>query len=378
MTPSPVEPARALRPTHARIDLTAISDNVAAVATHVAPAAVMPVVKANAYGHGLTAVGLHLQRHGVEWLGVAYVEEGVALRRAGVEVPILVMGGSGRAQADDFLRHRLTPSVSSVAKLRTFSEAAEAAGQVVDVHLQVDTGMERLGVHWYSAEPFVDEALRDPHVRVEGIWSHLANGDAADLAHAREQVARFESVCDVFDRRSVAMPIRHLANSGGVLQLPEAHLDLVRPGIMIYGVLPDPDVRRTVDVRPALRWVSEVVYVKTVRAGSPVSYGSTWAPDRDTRIVTVPVGYGDGYLRLNSNRSEVLVGGRRCPVVGRVCMDQLMVDVGEADVSTGDEVVLVGGQGSERITAEELGAHAETIGYEVLTNVNERVPRVHG
>ncbi len=364
-----------VRPTHAQIDLSAISDNVAAIAAHVAPAAVMPVVKANAYGHGLVEVGRHLQAAGVTWLGVAYVEEGVALRRAGVEVPILVLGGSASSQAPTFLRHRLTPSVSSVVKLRLFAEAAEAAGRHLDVHLQVDTGMERLGVHWYSAEPFVDEAHRNPHVRVEGVWSHLANGDAADLSHARTQLARFEEVCDLVAARSVEMPIRHLANSGGVLQLPETHLDLVRPGIMIYGVLPDPGVRRTVEVRPAMRWVSQVVYVKTVRAGSPVSYGSTWAPSEATRIVTVPVGYGDGYLRLNSNRSEVLIGGRRHPVVGRVCMDQLMVDVGDAPVSVGDEVVLVGAQGDERITAEELGAHAETIGYEVLTNVNDRVPR---
>ena len=364
-----------VRPTHAQIDLSAISDNVAAITAHVAPAAVMPVIKANAYGHGLIEVGRHLEATGVTWLGVAYVEEGIALRRAGVEVPVLVMGGSGQAQAIDFLEHRLTPSVSSVAKLRLFAQAAESAGRRLDVHLQVDTGMERLGVHWYSAAPFVDEALQNPHVHVEGIWSHLANGDAADLTHARLQLERFEEVCDLFERRSVEMPLRHLANSSGVLQLPGAHLDLVRPGIMIYGVLPDPDVRRTVEIRPAMRWVSEVVYVKTVEAGSPVSYGSTWAPPSPTRIVTVPVGYGDGYLRLNSNRSEVLIGGRRCPVVGRVCMDQLMVDVGDATVSTGDEVVLVGAQGDERITAEELAGHAETIGYEVLTNVNDRVPR---
>ncbi|MEO1064617.1 MAG: alanine racemase [Actinomycetota bacterium] len=368
-------PDEVVRPTHAQIELAAIGDNVAAVAAHVAPAEVMPVIKANAYGHGLVEVGRHLQATGIGWLGVAYVEEGIALRRAGVEVPILVLGGSAAAQAPAFLRHDLTPSVSSVAKLRLFSQAAEAAGRRVDVHLQVDTGMERLGVHWYSAEPFVDEAIRDPHVHVGGVWSHLANGDAVDLTHARTQLTRFEEVVDLFDRRSVEMPLRHLANSGGVLQLPETHLDLVRPGIMIYGVLPDPDVRRTVDVRPAMRWVSEVVYVKTVEAGSPVSYGSTWAPEEATRIATVPVGYGDGYLRLNSNRAEVLVGGRRCPVVGRVCMDQLMVDVGEAEVSTGDEVVLLGDQGDERITAEELAAHAETIGYEVLTNVNDRVPR---
>ncbi len=361
-------------PTAARIDLDVISDNVAAVAAHVAPAEVMPVVKANAYGHGLVEVGRHLQAGGVSCLGVAYLAEGVALRRAGVELPVLVLGGSAEVEAPAFLRHDLTPSVASIAKLRTFDEAAAATGRRLRVHLQVDTGMERLGVHWYSAEPFVEAALRCPHLEVEGLFSHLANSDAADLTHARTQLARFEEVHDLFARRSVEV-VRHLANSGGVLQLPETHLDLVRPGIMIYGVLPDEGVMRTVEVRPALRWASQVVYVKTVEAGSPVSYGSTWAPSEATRIVTVPVGYGDGYIRLLSNRAEVLIGGRRHPVVGRVCMDQFMVDVGDAEVSVGDEVVLVGEQGDERITAEELAGHAETIGYEVLTNVNARVPR---
>lgn len=365
-----------LRPTHVEIDLDAIRDNVAAIDAHVGGAGVMPVVKANAYGHGLVPVAQHLVATGTTRLAVAYLEEGLALRRAGIEIPILVMGGSAAAQVPHFVEHDLTPGVASVSKLALFDAAAEAAGRTIDVHLNIDTGMERLGIHWYAAEPLLEAGLGSRHVRVEGVYSHFANADAADLSHARTQLERFTEAISFYERRSEPTPLRHLCNSGGVLQVPEAHLDLVRPGVMIYGVWPSDEVARTVAIRPAMRWVSSVVYVKLVEANSPVSYGSTWAPPQRTRIVTVPAGYGDGWFRAHSNRAEVLIGGRRRPIVGRVCMDQFMVDVGDDVVSTGDEVVLLGAQGDERITAEELAQHADTIGYEICTNVAARVPRI--
>ncbi|MEM9610299.1 MAG: alanine racemase [Actinomycetota bacterium] len=366
-----------VRPTHVEVELDAISDNVAAIDAHVGSADVMPVVKANAYGHGLVPVAKHLVASGTRRLAVAYVEEGIELRRAGIEVPILIMGGSAADQVPLFVEHRLTPGVASVSKLALFQAAASSAGRILDIHLNIDTGMERLGIHWHSAEPLLDAALRSSSVRVEGVYTHFANSDAADLTHARTQVERFHEATSFYDRRSAPMPLRHLCNSGGVLQLPEAHLELVRPGVMIYGVMPSDEAARTVEIRPAMRWVSTAVYVKLVEAGSPVSYGSTWAPERRTRIVTVPAGYGDGWFRAHSNRAEVLIGGRRRPIVGRVCMDQFMVDVDDDEVSPGDEVVLMGAQGGERITAEELGAHVGTIGYEICTNVAARVPRVY-
>ncbi len=367
-----------LRPTHVEIDLEAISDNVAAIATHVAPAGVMPILKANAYGHGLVEVARHLEDRGTGVVGVAYLEEGLTLRRAGIGLDIVVLGGIVGSQIPAFLRHDLQITVPSVDKLAQVDAAAAALGRRARVHLKFDTGMERIGVHWYSAGPLVEAALASRHVDVVGVYSHLANSDDPDLRDARRQVERFEAVLDHWRRRSEPLPTRHLANSGAVLALPEAHYDLVRPGILCYGVAPSDEAVVTIPVRPAMRWVTRVVYFKVVEAGHPVSYGSTWAPAARTRLVTLPVGYGDGYLRAASNRAEVLVGGQRRRVVGRICMDQTMVDLtAEGSAYNGDEVVLLGRQGDEEISAAELAAHAGTIAYEVLTNVNARVPRRH-
>jgi alanine racemase len=214
-------------------------------------------------------------------------------------------------------------------------------------------------------------------VAVEGIYSHLANADAPDLADARLQLERFLEVLRFYERRSLPVPQRHLANSAAVLRLPESHLDLVRPGILLYGVYPFLDAPRTVAVEPALSWRSRVVYFKVVEAGNPVSYGSTWRSDHPVRVVTAPVGYGDGYFRSLSNRAQVLLRGQRYPQVGRICMDQMMVNIENGTGYNGDEVVLMGEQGQERISAEDLAAWAETIPYEVLTAISERVPRVY-
>ncbi len=366
-----------VRPTRVEVDLGAIGDNLAAVRAHVAPARVMAILKANAYGHGLVEVGRFLDRRGVDHLGVAYLEEGEALRRAGVEAPILVLSGLVGRQLPRFLEHDLAVTVPSVDKLHQVQEAAVGLGVTARVHLKVDTGMERIGVHWYSARPLLEASLRCDRVRVEGIFSHLANADAADLTSARRQLERFCEVLAFYDERSLPTPVRHLANSGGVLALPETHLDLVRPGVMLYGIYPSPEVARTVALRPAMSWRTQVVYFKVVEADHPVSYGSTWRSDHPVRVVTLPVGYGDGYFRALGNRADVLIGGQRHPVVGRVCMDQTMVDIEWGTAYNGDEVVLLGRQGDEEITADELAAHADTIAYEVLTNVNARVPRVY-
>jgi alanine racemase len=243
------------------------------------------------------------------------------------------------------------------------------------VHLKIDTGMERIGVHYYSAETLLARAAETRHCHVEGIYSHFANADAADLTSARLQLSRFLDVLAWYDRHGVALPLRHMANSGAVLQLRESHLDLVRPGILLYGVYPSAEVARTIEVRPALAWKSRVVYFKVVQPGHPVSYGSTWQSDHPVRVVTVPVGYGDGYFRALSNVAEVLIRGKRYPVVGRVCMDQVMVNIERDSAYNGDEVVLIGTDGRETIRCEDVAEWAGTIPYEVLTNINTRVPR---
>jgi len=337
----------------------------------------MGIVKANAYGHGLVPVALNLQAKGIDQLGVAFLEEGIALRAAGVRVPILVLGGLFGPQLDGFIQHDLEITVSSVAKLRQVEAAAEALGRKAVIHLKIDTGMERIGVHSYSAGPFIEAAVASRWCTIKGVYSHLACADDPESPMTGLQVERFAEACAHFDRLGAPMPLRHLSNSGGVLHFPETWLDLVRPGIALYGVQPDPASIRTLDLRPALSLVSQVVYFKVVLRGRPVSYGGTWAPDRDTRVVTVPIGYGDGWPRALSSRGEVLLGGARRPIAGRICMDQFMVDIGGASAFNEDEVVLVGRQGGDRITVEEVAETAGTIPYEILTGLNERIPRAY-
>ena len=366
-----------LRPTFLEVDLDRLAANYRVIATHVAPARVMPILKANAYGHGLVDVARHLVGLGTTSLGVALLEEAIMLREAGVTLPILVMGGIFGDQIPVFLRHGLTLTASSIDKLRQIDDVARDLGVTAKVHLKIDTGMERIGVHYYNAEGLLERAAECRHCVVEGIYSHFANADAADLGSARLQLSRFLDVLQWYDKHGVKPPVRHIANSGAILQLPESHLDLVRPGILLYGVYPSAEVRHTIAVRPALTWKSGVVYFKVVKPGHPVSYGSTWQSDHPVRIVTVPVGYGDGYFRALSNVAQVIIRGRKYPVVGRVCMDQIMVNLEWDSAYNGDDVVLLGEGGREIITCEDLAAWAGTIPYEILTNINTRVPRVY-
>lgn len=362
------------RPTRILVDLDALTHNLRSIRTHTR-VPVMAIVKANAYGHGLVPVALHLQAQGVEQLGVAFVEEGVALRQAGVAVPILVLGGIFGPQVAQFIVHDLEITVSSLDKLRQVEAAAQALGRKAVIHLKVDTGMERIGVHSYSAHALIEAAVASRWCLLKGIYSHLACADEPRSPMTAWQLERFGEACAYIERIGAPMPLRHLANSGGVLHFPDTWLDMVRPGIVLYGVMPDPASLRTVDIRPVMSLVSQVVYFKVVKAGNPISYGATWTPERDTRVVTVPIGYGDGYPRSLSSRGEVLIRGRRYPVVGRVCMDQFMVDIGQDSAWNEDEVVLIGSQGDETIGAEELATLAGTIPYELLVGLNERIPR---
>jgi alanine racemase len=367
--------AEVLRPTALQVDLDQLTANYRAIGRH-AGVPVMVVLKANAYGHGLVEVGRHFERLGAPYLAVAYLEEGLRLRQAGVRSPILVLGGLVGGQIPLYLEHDLTPTASSVDKLRAVEECAAATGRRARVHLKVDTGMERLGVHWYSAEKLLEASLSCRHVEVEGIFTHFANADAEDLAHARLQLERFQEVLSFYDRRSLRPPVRHMSSSGAVVQLPEANFDMVRPGLLLYGAYPMAGPR-PIPVRSALRWRSKVVYFKVVQEGSPVSYGSTWKPEQQVRVVTLPVGYGDGYMRAMSGRAQVLLHGRRYPVVGRICMDQVMVSIGPDSAFNGDEVVLLGGDGDQAISIEEMAQWAGTIPHEILTSINTRVPRVY-
>jgi alanine racemase len=366
-----------LRPTHLTVDLKRLTENFHAIQKHVGDVIVMPILKANAYGHGLVEVGRHFAGLGVEYIGVAFLEEAILLRESGVDTPILVLGGILGTQVPQFIQHNLSLTASSIEKLEQVDQVAESMGAQARVHLKIDTGMERIGVHYYSAESLLESSLKCKHTIIEGIFSHFANADSANQKSAELQLERFNQVVQFYEDRSLPFPLRHIANSGAVLQIPESHIDLVRPGIMLYGVYPSNEVQHTVKVLPAMSWSSRVVYFKVVKPNHPVSYGSTWQSDHMVRLVTIPVGYGDGYFRSMSGRAEVIIRGKRYPVVGSICMDQFMVNIEWDSAYNNDEVILVGESEKERITIEDLAGWAGTIPYEILTNINTRVPRVY-
>lgn len=367
-----------VRPTYVEVNLNRLTENYRAIQQAVGSSSIMPILKANAYGHGLVEVAQHMAQLGAPYLGVAFLEEGILLREFGITTPILVLGGILGNQVPLFLKYDLTLTASSIEKLNQTNQAAEALGKVAKVHLKIDTGMERIGVHYYSAEGLLDAALQCDHCLVEGIFSHFANSDGADLTSAKLQLERFNEVLRLSEKKGLRPPVRHFANSGAVLQMPESHFDMVRPGILLYGVYPSDDVQQTISVRPALSWKSQVVYFKVVKPGHPVSYGSTWQSDNMVRMVTIPVGYGDGYFRSLSNKSEVIIRGKKYPVVGRICMDQMMANIEWETAYNGDEVILLGEAGDGiSIDCNELAAAAGTIPYEILTNINTRVSRIY-
>jgi alanine racemase len=292
------------------------------------------------------------------------------------------LGGILGNQIPLFLEYDLTLTASSVEKLTQTNDAARAMGKTAKVHLKIDTGMERIGVHYYSAADLLETAQKCDYCQIEGIFSHFANSDAADLTSAQVQLERFNEVLSYYQRNNLPVPVRHMANSGAILQLAESHFDMVRAGILLYGVYPSHDIQHSIQVQPALSWKSQVVYFKVVKPDHPVSYGSTWQSDHMVRVVTIPVGYGDGYFRSLSNKSEVIIRGKRHPVVGLVCMDQMMVNIEWTTAYNGDEVILIGESDDltstrEAITCSDLARWAGTIPYEILTNINTRVPRVY-
>lgn len=365
-----------VRPTYVQVNLNQVGQNLAAIRKKVAPARVMPILKANAYGHGLVEVASHLALH-ADYLGVAVLEEGILLREMGIQSPILVLGGIWSEQIPQFLKYDLSLTASSIDRLEQIESLAEQMKVRAKVHLKIDTGMERIGVHYYNAAQFQEAALNCRHIQVEGIFSHFANADRPDLNHARLQLERFQEVLRFYEKHNLPVPIRHIANSAAILQMPDSYLDLVRPGILMYGVYPSADVQRTVLVKPALSLRSRVVYFKVVKPGYPVSYGSTWESDHMVRVVTVPVGYGDGYFRSMSNKASVLLHGKRYPQVGVICMDQIMINIEWDSAYNGDEVILIGEAEGQSITVEDLAQWAGTNPYEILTNINTRVPRVY-
>nr|NLI51687.1 alanine racemase [Propionibacterium sp.] len=341
---------------------------------------VLAAVKANAYGHGAREVALMIEATGsADWLGVATVPEAQELRAAGVTLPMLKLSP---AVADDevagALVSDLTLAVATRADIERVAAAAAARGRPAAVHLKVDTGMRRVGCEPGDVPALCELIDRHESLRLEGLFSHLPISDCeAGRAFTERQIATFAAVARAAEEARGPIPLKHLANSGGVLMHPGSWFDMVRPGIMIYGNLPDPTTPPTVALRPGLTWTTVVSFVKRVPAGETVGYGRTWTAPADTWIATLPVGYGDGYSRLQSNNGRVLIGGRSYPIAGRVCMDQLMVDLGpgEPTVGVGDEAVLLGRSGDEEIPCAEIAERMRTITYEVTCLIGGRVVR---
>lgn len=364
------------RPTRIEINAQALRNNYRLIRDLVTPAKVMASVKANGYGHGMVAVSRILEDEGVDGLAVAYIEEALVLREAGISTPILVFGGLMKEQLDDYITNNVDVTAPSISKLEQIESAAARLGRRARVHLKIDTGLERLGVHYYSAQGLFDSALRSKWCEIVGVYSHFADAHKDNISLTKEQLERFEGALEYYTKRAKAPFLKHIANTGATLSLPESHLDMVRPGIGLFGVLPHPSVADVLPLEPVLSLKSQVVFFKVVRQGAGVSYGHTWRAPHDTRVVTVPIGYGDGYVRAFSNRAQVLIRGVRAPIVGAVCMDQLMVDISpDGSAYNGDEVVLIGQQGGERITIEELAHLSGVSPYEILVLLNQRVPR---
>jgi alanine racemase len=372
----------------AEIDLAAISHNVRELRRITRPGAqLMVAVKANGYGHGAVQVARAALAGGADQLGVARLEEGVELRRAGIQAPILIMGFSAPQWTQQLQKYGLMPTLYGLENARQVSAAVAGLNQSLPCHIKVDSGMGRLGVPCDALQlDGKGTALADimaitrlPGLSVTGLFTHFATADHRGKDFARLQFSRFRNLVGDLESAGVHFPLTHAANSGAIIDMPETHLDMVRAGISVYGLYPSREVDQSaIGLQPAMQLKTRVIHVKTVTAGTKISYGGTWEAPAATTIATVPIGYGDGYSRLLSNRGQMIVRGRKASVVGRVCMDLTMLDVGHIDgVETDDEVVVFGRQAKAVISAEDIADQLDTINYEVVTSVMARVERVY-
>lgn len=365
--------------TWAEINLDAIAHNVRAVKAHIGPtAAIMAVVKANAYGHGAVPVAQTALQAGAAWLAVSRVEEGLALRQAGITARILILGHCLPGQAALVVANNLTPAVTTLETAQALADRALALERPFPIHVKVDTGMGRFGLLAEEVVDFVQAVRALATLQLEGIFSHLATADEADTGFSRRQLALYDQVTAAVKAAGVGLPLKHVANSAAALRLPGAHYHLVRLGIAMYGLPPSPELNWPVALWPAMALKTRVARLRLLPAGAPVGYGRTYIAPAPAVIALAPVGYGDGYPRLCSNRGAMLVRGRRAPVAGRVSMDQTSLDVSRIEgVAQDDEVVVFGRQGEAEITATEVAQWAETINYEVVTRLAGRVPRIY-
>lgn len=366
-----------LRPTHAEINLGNLQYNYRLLKDRIGSVKIMATVKAEAYGHGLIKIAQVLERVGADYLAVSFLEEGVRLRVAGVNLPILVMGGLVDEQVDQYLDNDLDITVSSIWKAEQVEKIAGLRGTTAKVHIKFDTGMGRIGQNWQTSNKLIDTVAHFHHTEVVGIYTHFATAEEPDLSFSHIQLNRFKKLIKYARESGIDPPLIHAANSGAIMQLGEnVSFTLVRPGLMLYGWAPSPELEGILPLRPVMTLRSKVVFVKYPPAGTTIGYGASWKSPGGKWIATIPIGYGDGFPLRAGNRSDVLLDGRICPVVGRVSMDQITVDAGQ-QAYLGDDVVLFGSDGENKLSIWKLCQSIDTIPYEILCGLTQRVPRVY-
>lgn len=366
---------------YAKINLDAICHNMEAMHAKLKEGTKMfAVVKTDGYGHGAIEIANTIEN--LDYLFgfcVATVEEGLILRRHGVKKPILILGYTFEDQYEDIILNDLRPAVFTMEMAKSFSDIATNLNHDVKIHIKIDTGMSRIGLRVKEENAkLIAQIATLPHIIVEGIFTHFAKADEYDKTAANNQIALFKHMIELTESEGVTIPYKHCSNSAGIVEIPAANMDIVRAGITLYGLWPSNEVDKSkIDLAPALELKSKISYVKTLEAGRQISYGGTYTTTKEERIATIPVGYGDGYPRSLSNKGYVLIHGKKAPICGRVCMDQFMVNVTEIPgVKIGDEVTLIGRDGNERITTEELGDLSGRFNYEFVCDLGKRVPRV--
>jgi alanine racemase len=368
-----------LLPTYATVNLAALAHNLSRIKRYLSPGCeVMAIVKANAYGHGAIETAQSLSRQGIGQFAVASLDEGIALRQAGLSASIVVLGALFEEQVPDLIAHRLTPVVSDGRILPTLAKSVHTHQTPYPIHLKVETGMGRLGFSPEELLAVLNDPLLHRPLKVEGLMTHLADADGTDSTFTERQIGSFNALLEQIRLRGLTVPLVHAANSAAIVRFPAAHFSLVRPGIMLYGyhtlpaTITDPDLRAILSLR------TTVAQLRTIPKGCSVSYNGTFVAKRQTRIAVLPIGYADGYSRQLSHRGSVLIQGRRAPIAGLVCMDMIMVDVTDlAPVQVGETVTLIGQQGKESIWADEVADWIGTIPYEVLCGIGSRVPRIY-
>ena len=367
------------RPTICGIDHEALRSNLRQIRDKVGSRVkILCMVKANGYGHGATEISPTLARAGADAFGVATLEEAVQLREAGIQAPLIVLAGVFPAQLDTFVEHKLTPVVHDLISLKALDRESSRRQVQLKVHLKVDTGMGRLGFLAAEADQWIAAIKQAESLHIQGVFSHFSHAESVQGDYTQKQLEIFKRVLGQLRSAGVIPDLVHLANSAATITLPAAYFDMVRPGLMLYGVYPSPNMKEQINLKPALSWKTKILQLKNVPSGTSVSYGQTYVTERESLIATLPIGYADGYPRVLSNRGEALVRGQRARIAGRVCMDLTMIDVTDIrNVRQGDEVVLLGRQGGAEISADEIAAWANTISYEILTSIGTRVPRIH-